>query len=95
MRGSVTAPLVSAAFAGTTWVFIICIAVSAVRLMRGPRGADRLTALSLITSLVLAILVIFGIQDDRQIYLDAALVYDVLGFLGILGIASFIRERQE
>jgi multicomponent Na+:H+ antiporter subunit F len=87
--------LVSFAFTGTTWVFIFCIAAASIRLMRGPRGADRLTALSLIISLVLAILVIFGIQEDRQIYLDAALVYDVFGFLGILGIASFIRQRKE
>jgi multicomponent Na+:H+ antiporter subunit F len=87
--------LVSFAFTGTIWVFIVCIAVSVIRLMRGPRGADRLTALSLITSLVLAILVIFGVQEDRHIYLDAALVYDVLGFLGILGIASFFREGKE
>jgi multicomponent Na+:H+ antiporter subunit F len=85
----------SFAFTGTIWVFIACIAISVIRLMRGPRGADRLTALSLITSFVLAVLVIFGIQVDRHVYLDAALVYDVLGFLGILGIASFFRERKE
>jgi multicomponent Na+:H+ antiporter subunit F len=87
--------LVSLAFTVTIWVFILCIAVSVIRLMRGPRGADRLTALSLITSLVLAVLVIFGVQEDRHVYLDAALVYDVLGFLGILGIASFFREGKE
>lgn len=90
-----TGPLVPLVFTGTIWVFIICIAVSVIRLTRGPRGADRLTALSLITSLVLAVLVIFGIQEDRHAYLDAALVYDALGFLGILGIASFFRERKE
>ena len=86
-------PLVSMAFDWTIRVFIGCTLFSSVRLMLGPRGADRLIALSLITALGLAVLVLYGVEADRSIYLDVALIYDILGFLGVLGIASFIREE--
>lgn len=78
----------------TTWVFIICICIAMVRLILGPRGADRLTALSVVSSLILALLVLFGTQEGRLLYLDVALLYDVFGFLGILAIARFFRGKE-
>ena len=87
-------PVISLVINWTIRIFIGCSVFSFIRLMIGPRGADRLIALSLITALGLGTLVLFGVQEDRGIYLDVALIYDILGFLGILGIASFIRENR-
>ena len=87
--------LVSKAFDITSFIFLLCCGAACVRLIIGPRGADRLVALSLISALVLGVLVVYGVQEDRGIYLDVALIYAVFGFLGILAIASFIREKKE
>ncbi|HON13295.1 MAG TPA: monovalent cation/H+ antiporter complex subunit F [Treponema sp.] len=81
-------------FNATSWIFIACIGVAIIRLILGPRGADRLTALAVISSLILALLVLYGTQEGRLLYLDVALLYDVFGFLGILGIARFFREKE-
>ena len=78
----------------TSWVFIICIAAALIRLLLGPRGADRLAALSVISALILALLVMFGTQEGRLLYLDVALLYDVFGFLGILAIARFFKDKE-
>jgi len=78
----------------TSWIFIICIGLAIIRLVLGPRGADRLTALAVISSLILALLVLYGTQEGRLLYLDVALLYDVFGFLGILAIARFFRDRE-
>ncbi|AEJ19020.1 monovalent cation/H+ antiporter complex subunit F [Gracilinema caldarium] len=78
----------------TSWVFILCIGMSLIRLLLGPRGADRLTALAVISSLILALLVLYGTQEGRLLYLDVALLYDVFGFLGILAIAQFFRDKE-
>jgi multicomponent Na+:H+ antiporter subunit F len=87
--------LVSFVLDWTIRILLGCALVSGIRIMLGPRGADRLTALSLITALVLAALVLYGVKEGRSSYLDVALIYDVFGFLGLLGIASFIREKKE
>ncbi|MDL2228835.1 pH regulation protein F [Treponema sp. OttesenSCG-928-L16] len=86
--------LLSQVFTGTIGFLILCCCAAFIRLMIGPRGADRLAALSVISALILAILVLYGSQEERGIYLDVALVYDIFGFLGILAIATFIRERK-
>jgi multicomponent Na+:H+ antiporter subunit F len=82
-------------FVWTIRILTGCALLSMLRIMLGPRGSDRLTALALATSLVLAVLVLFGIMEGRSFYLDVALIYDIFGFLGLLGIASFIREKKE
>ncbi|MEJ5188559.1 MAG: monovalent cation/H+ antiporter complex subunit F [Breznakiellaceae bacterium] len=71
------------------------ILIAIVRVLRGPRGSDRLAALSVISSFVLALLVLFGVYDGRVLYLDVALVYDIFGFLGILAISRIIGEKQK
>jgi multicomponent Na+:H+ antiporter subunit F len=81
-------------FTSTSWIFIGCIGVAIIRLILGPRGADRLTALAVISALILALLVLYGTQEGRLLYLDVALLYDVFGFLGILAIARFFREKE-
>ncbi|GHV38862.1 hypothetical protein AGMMS50268_17430 [Spirochaetia bacterium] len=87
--------LVPQVFEWTVRILLGCCMLASIRIMRGPRGADRLAALSLISALVLAVLVLYGARADRSFYLDVALIYDIFGFLGILGISSFIREKQE
>ncbi len=79
--------------AATIIVFALCAAAALFRLIKGPHGADRLTALSMISSLALAALVLYGVRENRSAYLDVALLYDIFGFLGILAIAAYLKER--
>ena len=53
-----------------------------------------LSALSALSALVMALLVLRGATEGRVLYLDVALVYDIFGFLGVLAVASFIRDRK-
>jgi len=85
--------VIASVSAWTIGVILACAAVASLRLVRGPRGADRLTALSVLSSLVLAALVLYGVTEGRAAYLDVALVYDIFGFLGVLAISAFIKER--
>lgn len=86
--------MISVVFDITYFVLIGCCAFCMLRLALGPRGADRLAALSVLSALVLALLVLRGATEGRVLYLDVALVYDIFGFLGILAVASFIRDRK-
>ena len=81
------------AVAWTSRILVACAGAILIRLIIGPRGTDRLIALSAISSIVLALLVLYGASEGKAAYLDVALVYDIFGFLGILAIAEFIKER--
>lgn len=86
--------MIAFASSWTIKILVACSLFVAVRLVVGPRGADRLTALSVLSSIVLAVLVLYGVTEGRAAYLDVALVYDIFGFLGIMAVAAFIKEKS-
>ncbi len=79
---------------------VICIlggiAVSVVRVLRGPRIWDRLNALSLISVKIVMILVLLSINEGHDFLIDAAIVYSITSFLGIILFTRFIvRSKNE
>ena len=75
------------------WILAGCAALMMIRVIAGPTGADRLAALSGISAVILALMVLRGAGTGSAALLDVALVYDIFGFLGILAIAAFTRDR--
>ncbi|MBN1834773.1 MAG: pH regulation protein F [Spirochaetales bacterium] len=72
------------------YALLATTALSAVRVVIGPTPEDRLIGLNLAASQVLAILVVLGVREEQAIYLDVALVYAILGYIGILAIARHL-----
>jgi multicomponent Na+:H+ antiporter subunit F len=69
--------------------------LSLVRVVIGPTVEDRMIGFNLVSAQVLAILILIAVQKSQTIYLDVALVYAILGYIGILAIAKYIRSREE
>ncbi len=70
-----------------------CI-VGIIRIIIGPGAADRLTALNLVGSQVLSLLVLTAFRAGSPVYLDVAMVYAVFGFLGILALTRYLSKRS-
>ena len=65
----------------------ICIAV------KGPSVWDRLLCMSLVSSKVVTIIIIFASVNNLSILLDIAIVCILLGFIGTIFTARFILDR--
>ena len=63
---------------------------SIIRFVKGPTAGDRTVALDTMTTLMVAGLVVLGAVFDRFIYVDVALIYGVLGFIGVIVIARYL-----
>ncbi len=63
---------------------------SAIRFVKGPTAADRTIAMDTLTTIGVAALVLLGYMFHRFIYVDVALVYAVLGFIGVIVIARYL-----
>jgi multicomponent Na+:H+ antiporter subunit F len=74
-------------------VFGACI-ICAVRAVLGPTAPDRVVAIDAIVALMTASLVLLGIYYNASIYLDVALVYAFLSFLGTLAIAKYLEGKD-
>ncbi len=66
--------------------------LSSIRFIKGPQAADRTIALDTLSVIAIAVLVLLGYLYNRYIYIDLALVYAVLGFIGIIVVARFIEK---
>ncbi len=74
-------------------IFIaVAISLTLIRILAGPSVSDRVMALDTFTTITVALLVIISIILKRTIYIDVALIYAVIGFIGTLFVAKFIEK---
>jgi multicomponent K+:H+ antiporter subunit F len=60
------------------------------RLIKGPSVPDRILALDTLYVNVVALLVMFGIQDRTSIYFEAALLIALMGFVGTVALSRYL-----
>ena len=73
-------------------VFLLLAAMALVlwRMAKGPTGADRVIAMDLLSVLVVAFLVTASMVAPETSYLDVAIAYACIAFLGAVALARFI-----
>ncbi len=85
---------ISVAFTIVIWIFLLSGVISLYRVIAGPTSADRLIGLNIVSSQILAILVLFAARENLHVYLDVALVYDIFGFVGVLAITKYLSNKE-
>ena len=68
------------------------IVLSFVRLILGPTIADRAVALDGMTIIAISLIVFISYYSNRVIYLDVAIVYGLISFVGIVAIARYLER---
>lgn len=62
------------------------------RFFRGPSDADRIVAFDTLTVIGITGIVLVAFLEGRGIYLDVALVYALLSFLGVIVVARHLER---
>lgn len=74
---------------------IVSIFLMLQRAFKGPSVYDRMNALGAIGADVILLIVLFGYQDNRpDMYVDIAIAYAVLGFVGNVVIAKYLGGKK-
>jgi multicomponent Na+:H+ antiporter subunit F len=68
---------------------IMCV----IRAVLGPTAPDRMVAIDTLTVIVVLILTLLSVYYRASIYLDIALVYAFLNFLGTVALAKYLEGR--
>lgn len=63
-----------------------------VRMITGPTAADRVVALDAMTIITISLIALIAAFAGRIIYLDVALVYALISFLGVVAVARYIER---
>jgi len=77
------------------WIFTVLglgtlMLLAMIRLLKGPTSADRVVALDAINTLVVASMIILAVVFKQVIFVDVAIVYALLSFVGTLFISKYL-----
>jgi len=70
---------------------LVCV----LRAMMGPTVPDRVVGVDTLNTIVVAMMVLLGAAYDRTIYIDIAIVYAFLSYIGTLIIARYLQGGLE
>jgi multicomponent Na+:H+ antiporter subunit F len=71
-------------------VVVVSMALVFIRMVRGPQAADRIVSLDLIAVLIVAFLGAYAVQMQDTSFLDVAIAYALIAFLGTVALARFL-----
>lgn len=77
------------------YVFIgLAALLTAYRLFRGPSHYDRLVASDTLAVIAVAFIAVFSTNPARTSFIDVAIVYAMIGYVGVVVIARFLQEAE-
>jgi multicomponent Na+:H+ antiporter subunit F len=68
------------------------IVIAFIRLVLGPSAADRTVALDAMTIITISLIAWLGYMLGRKIYLDVAMVYGLISFIGVVAVARYLER---
>ena len=79
-----------------TLIFLaVLIGIMLIRSIRGPQLTDRLLAVNMICTMVVAAILILCVLLREQYLVDVALIYALISFVAVLLFASVYIRRHE
>lgn len=73
-----------------TVIAMLAIILAVFRLILGPSAADRTVALDTLTVISVSLIVLIALYSGRVIYLDVAMIYGILSFIGVVAVARYL-----
>jgi len=73
-------------------LIFIGMALCLVRLVKGETTVDRVIAMDLLTIISISLIVLVAHVAGRFIYVDVAVVYGLLSFLGVMAVARYLEQ---
>jgi multicomponent Na+:H+ antiporter subunit F len=74
-------------------VLLACVALAALRFVRGPFDADRIVALDVLFSAAVALCAVAALLTRRALFLDVAVGVALIGFVSTLAWARVVETR--
>ena len=75
-------------------LLVAAMAISAWRIMRGPRAQDRVLGMDTLYLNAMLLVVVFGIRTGSGLYFEAALIIGMLGFAATVALAKFLMRGE-
>jgi multicomponent Na+:H+ antiporter subunit F len=78
-------------FGVATAALLVCMAMTLVRAILGPTVFDRVLAVNSFGTKTVLLIAVFGFLSGRPDFLDLAMVYALMNFIGTIAVMKFTR----
>jgi multicomponent Na+:H+ antiporter subunit F len=86
-------------FAAATLGILVVIGIALVRAFIGPTIYDRILAVNMVGTKIILLIAVMGFLNQRPDFLDIALVYALINFIGVIAVLRFfeytVRDAQQ
>ena len=86
--------LLANAIVASLFIFTIAMALTLVRVFRGPAAQDRVLALDYLYMLGMLMMLVLGIRYASDTYFEGALLIALFGFVGSFALAKFLLRGE-
>ncbi|MDY6915002.1 MAG: monovalent cation/H+ antiporter complex subunit F, partial [Candidatus Cloacimonadota bacterium] len=74
------------------YIALAAIALAFFRMLKGPTIADRIISLDAMTIISISLIVFISALAKRIIYMDVAMVYALISFIGVVAVARYLER---
>ena len=78
-------------FAATTIAILLTMGLAIARMCLGPTIYDRILAVNMFGTKTVLLIAVLGYLTGRPEFLDIALVYTLINFIGTIAVLKFLR----
>jgi multicomponent Na+:H+ antiporter subunit F len=77
-------------FATASVAILVVMGMALARALLGPTVYDRILAVNAFGTLTVALIAVFGFLTGRPEFLDIALVYALINFIGTMAVSKYV-----
>jgi len=81
-------------FHAVTIALLVTMALALIRAIKGPTVYDRVLAVNMIGTKTVLLLSVLTFLLGRPSFLDLALAYALINFIGVMAVLEFFRDRS-
>ena len=74
-------------------LLLVCCFMCLYRIGRGPSAPDRTVAIDILGIVIVGFCGLFGLATGKDFYLNIALAWALLSFIGTIALAKFLEGR--
>jgi len=75
-------------------ILLLSMVITFIRLSAGPTVNDRVTAMDLIASITMALILIYSVLVKNRHYFDIAIIISLVSFMGTVAISTYLKLKK-
>jgi len=91
MEGQISNMVISISFL----LLLAALVVAVIRLLIGPSVNDRIAAMDVIASIIMAFIIVYSIFINNAMYFDIPVIISLISFIGTVAISTYLKQKYE